>query len=387
MPTSTRITTPPVSIRNLSSSMVTCCSNSLGATECGQVDPVAGEVGDHRVAGLLVEGRGIAGMAACITHDQTSAANRRHTTSDRVAWTACLDIPTEDTEPMVRVMQGLTTAAPVLKTMARISARGRKPEESLHPARRRGRRTEQRQGWPGSFLLPDRPCPPGRSLLLLVTFAHRTDRISRTPHQAGDPDVGALHPGDPFKAVDRLESLADGLWQLRCHCCGPDEELLVPSPELEVCSRRPYADRGRRVDARVLARTSTVCTSLTTFVVTVTGPAMSIAASHLLAALKLPRLDHARTRGPSCSRSRRPPAQPLGKQCRLSLLWRLVLVRRRLLHPTEPAFATSIQHQPQNHADDVHSGNVPPHFPYGLWNRSRPGGTGTHDGSSYRAKC
>ena len=27
---------------------------------------------------------------------------------------------------MVRVMQGLTTAAPVLKTMARISARGRK---------------------------------------------------------------------------------------------------------------------------------------------------------------------------------------------------------------------------------------------------------------------
>ena len=26
-------------------------------------------------------------------------------------------------------------------------------------------------------------------------------RISRTPHQAGDPDVGALHPGDPFKAL------------------------------------------------------------------------------------------------------------------------------------------------------------------------------------------
>lgn len=134
MPTSTRITTPPVSIRNLSSSMVTCCSNSLGATECGQVDPVASEVGDHRVAGLLVEGRGIAGMAACITHDQTSAANRRPTTSDRVAWTACLDIPTEDTELMVRVMQGLTTAAPVLEDHGPHQRPRAQAEESLPPS-------------------------------------------------------------------------------------------------------------------------------------------------------------------------------------------------------------------------------------------------------------
>ncbi len=75
---------------------------------------------------IIGSGRGIAGMAAYITHDQTSAANRRPTTSDRVAWTACLGIPTEDTELMVRVMQGLTADAPVLKTMAGISARGRK---------------------------------------------------------------------------------------------------------------------------------------------------------------------------------------------------------------------------------------------------------------------
>ena len=75
---------------------------------------------------IIGSGRGIAGMAAYITHDQTSAANRRPTTSDRVAWTACLGIPTEDTELMVRVMQGLTADAPVLKTLAGISARGRK---------------------------------------------------------------------------------------------------------------------------------------------------------------------------------------------------------------------------------------------------------------------
>ena len=75
---------------------------------------------------IIGSGRGIAGIAAYITHDQTSAANRRPTMSDRVAWTACLGIPTEDTELMVRVMQGLTADAPVLKTMAGISARGRK---------------------------------------------------------------------------------------------------------------------------------------------------------------------------------------------------------------------------------------------------------------------
>ncbi len=75
---------------------------------------------------IIGSGRGIAGMAAYLTHDQTSPANRRPTTSDRVAWTACLGIPTEDTELMVRAMQGLTADAPVLKTRAGISARGRK---------------------------------------------------------------------------------------------------------------------------------------------------------------------------------------------------------------------------------------------------------------------
>ena len=71
-------------------------------------------------------GRGIAGMVAYNTHDQTSADNRRPTTSERVAWTACLGIPAEDTELMIRAMQGLTADAPALKAMAGISTRGRK---------------------------------------------------------------------------------------------------------------------------------------------------------------------------------------------------------------------------------------------------------------------
>ncbi len=75
---------------------------------------------------IIGSGRGIAGMVAYITHDQISPDERRPTTSERVAWTACLGIPTEDTELMVRAMQGLTADAPVLKTRAGISARGRK---------------------------------------------------------------------------------------------------------------------------------------------------------------------------------------------------------------------------------------------------------------------
>ena len=43
-----------------------------------------------------------------------------------MAWTACLGIPAENTELMVRAMQGLTADAPALKAMAGISARGRK---------------------------------------------------------------------------------------------------------------------------------------------------------------------------------------------------------------------------------------------------------------------
>ena len=66
---------------------------------------MAGHSGEVAVICRIIgAGRGIAGMAAYITHDQTSTANRRPTSSDRVAWTAGLGIPTEDTELMARVM-------------------------------------------------------------------------------------------------------------------------------------------------------------------------------------------------------------------------------------------------------------------------------------------
>ena len=45
---------------------------------------------------IIGSGRGIAGMVDYITHDQTATDNRRPTTSERVAWTACLRILAED---------------------------------------------------------------------------------------------------------------------------------------------------------------------------------------------------------------------------------------------------------------------------------------------------
>lgn len=74
---------------------------------------------------IIGSGREIVGMVAYFTHDQTWAGNRRTTTSECVVWIACLGIPTEDPELMVRAMQGLTADAPALKAMAGISARGR----------------------------------------------------------------------------------------------------------------------------------------------------------------------------------------------------------------------------------------------------------------------
>ncbi len=59
-------------------------------------------------------------------HDQTSPKNPHPTTSERVAWTACLGLPIDDPQLMVRVMQSLTADAPALKAAAGISARGRK---------------------------------------------------------------------------------------------------------------------------------------------------------------------------------------------------------------------------------------------------------------------
>ena len=78
------------------------------------------------IAKLIGSGRSIAGMAAYGLHDQTSAEHPRPTTSTRVAWTACLGLPTDDTGLMVRAMQGLTADAPALKAAAGLPATGRK---------------------------------------------------------------------------------------------------------------------------------------------------------------------------------------------------------------------------------------------------------------------
>ena len=71
-------------------------------------------------------GLGIVGMVDYGLHDQTSPKNPHPTTSERVAWTACLGLPIDDPQLMVRVMQSLTADAPALKAAAGISARGRK---------------------------------------------------------------------------------------------------------------------------------------------------------------------------------------------------------------------------------------------------------------------
>ena len=75
---------------------------------------------------IIGSGRGIAGMVDYGLHDQTSRKNPHPTTSERVAWTACLGLPIDDPQLMVRAMQGLTADAPALKAAAGISARGRK---------------------------------------------------------------------------------------------------------------------------------------------------------------------------------------------------------------------------------------------------------------------
>lgn len=75
---------------------------------------------------VIGSGRGVSNLVDYITHDQTSPENPKPATSERVAWTACLGIPTDDTALMVRAMQGLTADAPALKERNKISAKGRK---------------------------------------------------------------------------------------------------------------------------------------------------------------------------------------------------------------------------------------------------------------------
>ena len=78
------------------------------------------------IAKIIGSGPGIQGYVDYGLHDQTSPEDPRPTTSERVAWTACLGLPVEDPQLMVRAMQGLTADAPARKAAAGLPATGRK---------------------------------------------------------------------------------------------------------------------------------------------------------------------------------------------------------------------------------------------------------------------
>ncbi len=77
----------------------------------------------------MVTGRGVRGAIAYITHDAPAADNPKPTTAARVAWTHCLNLPTDDPELAGRIMQGTIYDAPALKELAGLSTRGRKLKE------------------------------------------------------------------------------------------------------------------------------------------------------------------------------------------------------------------------------------------------------------------
>ena len=79
------------------------------------------------VARAVSAGRGVAGLVSYLMHDQVSPEDPRPETSERVAWAATVGgSPTDDVALNVRIMQGVTADAAVLKQLAGVSNRGRK---------------------------------------------------------------------------------------------------------------------------------------------------------------------------------------------------------------------------------------------------------------------
>ena len=79
------------------------------------------------VARAVSAGRGVAGLVSYLMHDQVSPEDSRPETSERVAWAATAGgSPTDDVALNVRIMQGVTADAAVLKQLAGVSNRGRK---------------------------------------------------------------------------------------------------------------------------------------------------------------------------------------------------------------------------------------------------------------------
>ena len=81
----------------------------------------------------MLTGRSVRGAIAYITHDAPADDNPRPTTAARVAWTHCLNLPSDDPELAGRIMQGTIYDAPALKRLAGLSNRGRKlTDPALH---------------------------------------------------------------------------------------------------------------------------------------------------------------------------------------------------------------------------------------------------------------
>ena len=79
------------------------------------------------VARAVSEGRGIDGLMSYLTHDKVSPGDRYPKTDERVAWAVPIGgSPTADVALCVRIMQGVTADAAMLKQLAGASRRGRK---------------------------------------------------------------------------------------------------------------------------------------------------------------------------------------------------------------------------------------------------------------------
>ena len=79
------------------------------------------------VTRAVSEGRGIAGLMAYLMHDKVTADGRRAVTDERVAWVVPIGgSPTSDVDLCVRIMQGVSADAAILKQLSGASNRGRK---------------------------------------------------------------------------------------------------------------------------------------------------------------------------------------------------------------------------------------------------------------------
>ena len=75
---------------------------------------------------IIGTGRGISGLVAYLTHDSPTEQVKRPETVGRIAWVHTANSCTDDVHLAVRVMQGLTADASILKARSGGSGRGKK---------------------------------------------------------------------------------------------------------------------------------------------------------------------------------------------------------------------------------------------------------------------